>query len=283
VSVSTRVGHERLPQDLVSVALALALWVVIGSFVLALAGDLGPHPARRVIVGVFLVALSACAVWQRRAVCLAFRDRPWLVLPLAATQLAAAAFDGLLVGPYVAVSMTSIGLAVIVARTRTVWLCVALLDVGYAAIVFSTHSPAQLARDAQLDGVVGALLGPPFMALALLGLTRLFTRFLQSIDATLDDLRLGGPALTPALTAAVGGGRVPLALPPPRSPLGRLTPAERRVVNELASGRAPKEIAYGRGLSLQTVRTHIKRAKHKTGARTLNELVAMTAEDERDG
>jgi len=274
-------GTQRLPEDLLAVALTLALWVVSGSLVLALAGDLGPHPVRRVLVGLFLVVLSAVALWGRRAVCAALRARPWLVLPLAAAQLGAAAYDGLLGGPYVAASMTSIGLAVIVARARTVWLCVALLDAGYATTVFAAHSPAALAREAQLDGVVGALLGPPFMALALLGLTRLFARFL--IEPTLEALRMGAPALTPALGAAVvGAGRTLPALPAP-PPVARLTPTERRVVRALASGTAPKEIAHDWGLSLQTVRTHIKRAKRKTGARTLNELVAMSAMVDGDG
>jgi DNA-binding CsgD family transcriptional regulator len=276
-------GHERLPEDLLAVALTLALWVVSGSFVLALAGDLGAHPVRRMLVGLFLVALSAAALWRRQAVCAILRRRPGLVLALAAVQLGAAAYDGLLAGPYVAASMTSVGLAVIVARARTVWLCVALLDVGYATVVFGAHSPAQLARDAQLDGVVGALLGPPFMALALLGLTRLFARFLARVEPTLDDLRSGAPALTPALTAAVlGAGRTPRALPAP-PPVAGLTPAERRVVRALAAGSAPKAIAHEWGLSLHTVRTHIKRAKRKTGARTLNELVAISVQTADDG
>jgi DNA-binding CsgD family transcriptional regulator len=45
----------------------------------------------------------------------------------------------------------------------------------------------------------------------------------------------------------------------------------------LASGRAPKQLAHQWGASLATVRTHIKNAKRKTGARTLYELAAMTA------
>jgi DNA-binding CsgD family transcriptional regulator len=270
--------EHRLAEDLLTVALVLCLWLVCGSYVLALVGDLGSHPLRRVLIGAGLVLLAACALWQRRRVSAACRDRPWLVLPLAAALLGAAAVDGLLGSPYVVITQTSVGLAVIVARARTVWACVALLDLCYAAIVFNVSSPTQLSREGQLDGVVGALLGPPFVALALLGLTRLFMRFLLDVEAMLDRLRRGDPALTPALTRAVlSAGRAPLALPAPKPT--RLTPAERRVVDGLTRGRAPKELAHEWGLSLATVRTHIKRAKRKAGARTISELVARVSRD----
>lgn len=75
-----------------------SLWVAFGSFVLALADDLGSHPVRRVLIGLLLVLVGALALWQREAVCAALRVRPWLVVPLAAAQLGAAALDGLLAG-----------------------------------------------------------------------------------------------------------------------------------------------------------------------------------------
>ncbi len=46
----------------------------------------------------------------------------------------------------------------------------------------------------------------------------------------------------------------------------------------LASGSAPKQLAYQWGVSLATVRTHIKHAKRKTGARTISELTALAAQ-----
>jgi DNA-binding NarL/FixJ family response regulator len=58
----------------------------------------------------------------------------------------------------------------------------------------------------------------------------------------------------------------------------RLTAAERRVVEGLACGRAPKQLAYEIGVVLATVRTHIRNAKRKTGARTLRELAGMAAD-----
>jgi DNA-binding CsgD family transcriptional regulator len=274
-------GEERLPLDLLTLALGLALWVASGSLAIALASDAGAHPTRRVVIGVVLVLVSACALWRRAAVSAALRKRPWLVVPLAAAQFTAAAVDGLLAGgPYVAFSVTSIAVAVIVASPRTVWLCVALLDLGYAAVVLSSQSPAALVRDGRLDSVLGGLLGYPFVALVLLGLTGLFAAFLANLAPSLDALRGGAPSLTPALTRAVlGGADRPPALP---APAARLTPAERSVVAGLAHGSAPKELAYSWGISLATVRTHIKRAKRKTGARTLAELVALAAPQEVD-
>jgi DNA-binding NarL/FixJ family response regulator len=59
-----------------------------------------------------------------------------------------------------------------------------------------------------------------------------------------------------------------------------LTEREVRVVEELARGRRPKQIAFDWGVSLATVRTHIRHAKRKTAARTLPELAAMTAAPE---
>jgi DNA-binding CsgD family transcriptional regulator len=57
----------------------------------------------------------------------------------------------------------------------------------------------------------------------------------------------------------------------------RLTAAEIRVVEGLARGDAPKQLAHQSGVSIATVRTHIKHAKQKTGAHTLRELASMAA------
>jgi DNA-binding CsgD family transcriptional regulator len=59
-----------------------------------------------------------------------------------------------------------------------------------------------------------------------------------------------------------------------------LTTAERDVLALLAHGRAPKQAAYERGIAISTVRSHIRAAKRKTGARTLEQLVALFAEAE---
>jgi DNA-binding CsgD family transcriptional regulator len=281
-------GEQRLSSGVFTVALALALWVALGSLVLGLA-DGGPHPTRRALVGAALVAVSAMALWYRRVVCTWLRERPWLVVPVALAELAAAVVDGLPEpGPYAVFSMTSIALAVVVARPRMVWLTVGVLDCSYAAVVLLERSPAHLAESGRLSAVIGALLGYPFAALIGLGLVSLFRRFLSRVPETLDALRNGVPALTPALTLAVERGPRPSPQLPPPSPAAELTPTERRVVEGLAEGSAPKEIAYRWGVSIATIRTHIRHAKRKTRARTLSELAGMAAradwpgQDDRD-
>lgn len=267
--------RDQLPSDVLTLALGLSLWIALGSFVLAVANGLGPDPARRLAIGLLLVFVSAAALWRRDRVCVSLRIRPWLVVPLAAAQLGAAAIDGLIAGPYVAFSLTSIGLAAIAARARTVWLCVALLDVGYATAVLVDHPVAELARDGELGGAIGALVGYPVAAALFMGLRRRFLRFVAGVEQALAEIRKGAPALTPWLTRAIQGA--PLALPPGPGAPPRLTPTERRVVEGLAGGIAAKELAHSWEVSLATVRTHIKHAKRKTGARTLRELVAMVA------
>lgn len=270
-------GEQRLSSGVFTVALALALWLALGSLVLGLA-DGGPHPTRRALVGAVLVAASATALWYRRVVCTWLRTRPWLVVPVALAELAAAVVDGMPEpGPYAVFSTTSIALAVVVARPRIVWLTVGVLDCSYAAVVLLERSPAHLADSGRLSAFIGALLGYPFAALIGLGLVSLFRRFLSRVPETLDALRNGAPALTPALTLAVERGPRPSPQLPPPPPAAELTPTERRVVEGLAEGSAPKEIAYRWGVSIATIRTHIRHAKRKTHARTLSELAGMAA------
>ena len=79
---------------------------------------------------------------------------------------------------------------------------------------------------------------------------------------------------------SAGGGVSHLS---PATRTSGLSPAEREVVRALARGLSPKEVASDRGTSIATVRTQIKRAKKKTAARTLNELVALICMADVDG
>jgi len=259
------------------IALTLALWVAFGNLVLAIIDGLGDHPARRLLLGLILVLSIAVALWQRNAVCKGLRARPWLVVVIAAGQQAAVVADGPLGSAYAAVSMTSIGLAAIIARARTVWMCVAVLDATYATALLIDQSPAALVESGDLAQALGALSGYPFTAFVVLGLAGWFTRFLSNADTIIDRLRTGSPALTPALTQAIqlSAPRPVQRLTAP-SPFTSLTKSEVRVVDALASGRRPKQIAFDWNVSLPTVRKHLQRSKRKTGARTLAELAAMT-------
>ena len=243
-----------------------------GSVVLAIAEGLGPHPVRRLLVGTVLVCGCVVALWQRQALCAALWRRPWLVLVIAAGELVLAAIDGLVRGPYVAFSLTAIGIAVIAARSRTVWLCVALLAFGYLGLALVEHPPGELLSDGRLAIVLGAAVGYLAAAVPLMLLRDHFTRITRQSDQILAGVRQGAPAFTPALGRAITAVRA--ALPAPRA---SLTATERNVVEALAAGLAPKQIAREWGLALPTIRTHIKHAKRKTGARTLPQLAAMTA------
>ena len=267
-------AHERMGLEFLTAALALALWVASGSFALAIADGLGEQPARRAAIGVALVATYAVALWTRRELCRLLRARPQFVIAFTVALLSTTLADARRGGPYVAVSFTAIGVATIAARARTVWLCVALLVVGSAIAAFADDSPAALARDGDLGGVLGLLVGYPVAAALILGLRRLLTRFVDTAGAIIPALRAGAPALTPALERAIAHPGLRL-LPAPGAPAAQLTPTEVRVVESLAAGLAPKQIARDMNVALSTVRTHIRNAKRKTAARTLRELAGL--------
>ncbi len=277
-SAALTVNPDRLPTDLLAVAFGLALWVACGSLALAIADGLGEHPARRLLVGIGLVAMSAALLWQRDRAARVLQVRPWLVIPLAIVQLSGAAVDGVIGGAYVAVSLTTIGVAVVVARTRTVWLCVLICDLEYLLAISAAWTLTELREADELPGVVGALIGYPVAATIFLALRRRFLRFEQGIADTLLDLRTGGRAFTPALERTLAGE--PLMLPAPHA--RPLTDTERRVIEGLASGRAPKQLAHEWGVSVATIRTHIRNAKRKTGARTLRELATWPSRPDWD-
>jgi len=68
----------------------------------------------------------------------------------------------------------------------------------------------------------------------------------------------------------------PIALEPPESnPLKPLTPRELEIVGEIAMGRRWHEIAADLFISQSTVKTHVRHAMRKLGARSQAQLVAI--------
>ena len=65
----------------------------------------------------------------------------------------------------------------------------------------------------------------------------------------------------------------------PRKRTGRLSAKERLVLRELANGHTTEEIGGLLNVSPHTVRTHIKNAMRKLGARTRAHAVAMALSD----
>ena len=95
--------------------------------------------------------------------------------------------------------------------------------------------------------------------------------------------------LVDALRTVARGGRYVdpevaplLASNPAARRLAQLSPREREVLGLLADGYQGPEIAERLFLSLETVRTHIRNAVAKLGARTRVQAAAMVAR-ERDG
>jgi DNA-binding CsgD family transcriptional regulator len=253
-----------------AIALALGLWVAVGNFALAMTAP-AEDPDRRLVIGLLLVFSFVVALWRRGAACAILRARPWLIVVVAVLSLVAALLDSV-DGPYLAISQTVIGVAVVVARPRMVWVCAGVLEAVYAAAVLVARSPGHLVDD------LGQLIAYPFAAAVFLGLANLYMRFLGNVDAVLAEVRDGTRALTPALGQAIrvgGGSRFGLLPAPPAR--ARLTSVELRVVDALAAGVRPKQLAYAWGVSLATIRTHIRHAKRKTGARTLPELAVIVA------
>ncbi len=79
------------------------------------------------------------------------------------------------------------------------------------------------------------------------------------------DAAAGGAPMSPSIARKViQHFRAPLPGPlQPSNDEGHLSPRERQIVERLATGYAYKEIAGSLGLSIETVRTHLKRVYRK--------------------
>ena len=95
--------------------------------------------------------------------------------------------------------------------------------------------------------------------------------------------KTGSPASFLAAVRAVADGEsyldpdLPSAEPPPEGDHPRLTPRECEIVALLARGLSGEDIALELFLSPATVRTHLRNAMDRTGAKTRSQLVAMAA------
>jgi DNA-binding CsgD family transcriptional regulator len=112
-------------------------------------------------------------------------------------------------------------------------------------------------------------------------LIALLRRFLATGPQRLAAVRDGGRSLTPQLALAASARHVAL-LPSAdaRTLIAPLTYGERDLIALLAAGRVPKQAALDLSIALASVRSRIASAKRKTGARTVEQLVALYAEVE---
>jgi DNA-binding NarL/FixJ family response regulator len=89
---------------------------------------------------------------------------------------------------------------------------------------------------------------------------------LPDLIRALEAIRSGGTYVDPALaTAAIGAMR-------PSRPT--LTPRERDVLHHLSRGESHEEIGHELGISIETVRTHLRKASEKLDASTRTQAVA---------
>lgn len=189
------------------------------------------------------------------------------------------ALDAAVQSHYPEVASAIIWISVVVSSARLVAGYVALSAGGYVAdfaihghsLTWILHGPGQVVIANELVELVAN-------AGVMLLLISILRRFLASAPAQIAEVRAGGPSLTPQL--AIAARQPPSALPraDPRALVAGFTLAERRVLALLMAGRAPKQAARDLDLSVATVRTQIAAAKRKSGARTLEQLVAIFAE-----
>jgi PAS domain S-box-containing protein len=84
---------------------------------------------------------------------------------------------------------------------------------------------------------------------------------------------IGGRRL--AIFVSLASSNLPAHAPSGRAPAGSLTTREREVITLIAMGRETNEIAEQLHISSETVRTHVRNAMSKLGARTRAQLVAI--------
>jgi PAS domain S-box-containing protein len=87
---------------------------------------------------------------------------------------------------------------------------------------------------------------------------------------------LGGRKLVILVVTEIEPARAPVR---PPSPVGELTRREREILHLVALGKSSPEIADRLVISTETVRTHVRNAMAKVGARTRAQLVAIALTD----
>ena len=260
----------------------IALLISLGNLVGAIAGY---TPSRDVTGPAVLLGAGWCALWALVAAWPRLTAR-WFThwrpttLVLVGANVMTVAVTGGIDSPLLAVCMYLGWIAsVVVAPRIAVGMSLAVSGSIVGGYLLAGNSVAEiLSVDYRYGAVTSAAL-PVFAGLVGVALASVTNATFGGVTTTLGGLRAGLPATSPGLTALLAGRPV-LELPPAPSPHRQratpgaaLTDAEREVVQLLTEGHTPKQIAYMRGVGLSTVRSQLKRAKAKTGANTLAELV----------
>jgi DNA-binding CsgD family transcriptional regulator len=228
--------------------------------------------------------VSLCALARPRVAArlLVARAGP---VALAAIFAVAGVLDPGIQQHYGGVAPAIVAIAAIVSSARWTVLTALVCASGYVAgLALAGHSLEwMLVGDGQRT-VVRQLADLAMSAAAMLLVVALLHAFLRGAPARISRARLDATAITPYLALAVREpGQRLLKRADSADVIVSLTAAERAVLALLERGRAPKQIARELHVTLATVRSHIASAKRRTGARTIEQLVALHAEGTRGG
>jgi len=272
------VSSVEVAQTALRAGLALVVVVAATNCVFALLAGAGALVA---VQGVVIVALGVAG-----AVRTDVAER--VLLPKGRVVVLAGAFgiggalDAGLYEHFGGIAGAIVCIAALVSSGRWVALCLAVCVVSYlGALLLHGAQLAWIVGDGRyvIAGQVVNFAGNGAVGLLMIALLR---RFLAGAPQQLAAVRAGGRSLTAQLALAASGRHVAL-LPAAdaRTLIAGLTRGEREVMALLATGRVPKQAAHDLSIVLATVRSRIASAKRKTGARTLDQLVAMVTEGER--
>lgn len=260
--------------------LLLGTVVSVSSLVTALAD----HAASgQVGLGVVLTAAWCGGALRPEAVVrvLAPSGRAILLLGAVAAGIALA---GTWNSPYVPVENLVVALGVVFESPRRIAGCVLLAVAGYLGGLLAQGYSLGALEQAPYAGTI-AVNSADFatIALILLATISVTRRLMADLPLIVAGRPVGFGPPTAALAQALIDGEDTdgcLALPKasPAALVRPLTDTERQIVAALAAGRHPKQLAHDRGVSLATVRAQLRSAKRKTGARTLEQLVAFLVE-----
>jgi DNA-binding CsgD family transcriptional regulator len=259
--------------------LILAALAAATDWLFALAG--GRATAATVVEGFLLTALALAALARGELAAQVLRPRGRVAI-LAGLFAAAGAVDFGLQSHFGEVASAIMFNAALVSSARWVAISLAVSVLGYLGdLAIRGDTPRWMLLGGGHSMVLNQVVDLVLNAAAGMVLIALLRRFMVRVPATLAAARAEGEAVTPLLARAVGAPASAAALLPRADPgalIAALTAAERDVLALLAQGRAPKQAARDQGVALSTVRSHIAAAKRKTGARTLEQLVALFAE-----
>lgn len=174
--------------------------------------------------------------------------------------------------------------ATVVLSTRAVLAIASALSTSLlVSLLVTGMAPSDIVTGPDSYTAVTDILNPFVIALVALALTGVFRGLFVRVPTLLSEMRVGGPS-GDGLTALIAGRQL-LALPTgdcskvdiqPDHLSDLLTPAEAAIVDLLARGRKPKQIAFETHRSVHTIYDHIANAKNKTGARSLPQLITRS-------